>query len=92
MIEVDFLKCLGQYLSLMHALAMLTILVAHLGLRRIILKYRHEIWSGPGIELLLHLVKVLHSSATEKGDHSVMETVGISWRILGFVGLFWAEL
>jgi len=76
----------------MHVLAILITLVTYLGSRRIILRYYHEIWLGPRIELLLHLVKALHSCATEKRGHSVMKTVGISWRILGFVGLFWTEL
>ena len=87
-IDVNFLKCIGQYLKLIHILAILTILAAHLGSLRIDFKQHHDIWSDPGVELLLHLIRALHSSATKKDSHWMVGIFGISLRMLGFMGLF----
>jgi len=69
-IDIDFLKCKGQYPRLMCKFAILTMLTMYLLSPTNTLRYLQEIWLGPGVDELLHLLIASTNSATENGGHS----------------------
>jgi len=87
--ENDFLKCVGQ---LIHALAILAMLVVHSSLFNILSRCLYERWSGPGVELLLHLLSASQTSTSENRGQVTVGLGGISLRKHRLIGLFWAEL
>ena len=65
-IDIDFLKCKGQYPKLMCEFAMLTMLTMHLLLPTNTLRYLQKTWLGP---VVVHLI-ALTNLTTENGGHS----------------------
>ena len=91
-IDMDFLKCNGQWLRLIYIFAILTILAIHLRLLTIFLRWLQEMWSGPGIKKLLYLLIASWISALENGGYLASWLVEISSKSCVLIGLFWAEL
>ena len=71
---------------------MLTMLTMYLLSPTNTLRYLQEIWLGPGVDELLHLLIASTNSATENGGHSTYwcdETLSKRWIL---ISLSWAVL
>ena len=78
MIDMEILKCISQYLNLIHTLAMLISLLRHSKFLMISLRYLQNNLSDLGVESLLYLYIAENNSSFEKGSHSVRALFGIS--------------
>jgi len=92
MIDVNILKCTGQYLNLIHILAMSINLLRHSKSLIISLRCLQNNLSGPGVESLLHLYIAERNSLFEKGSHSVRILSGISSNSDASTCQYWAKL
>lgn len=81
MIDNDTLKYNGQYLKLIHVLAMLMILFKHVSSLTITLRCFHNILSRPSVNELLYLTIASLSSSFENEGHSITVLVGILFKI-----------
>ena len=71
MIDVDVLKCNGQYPNLIYALAMLINLLRHSKCLMISLKCFQDNLLGSGVKSLLYLYIAERNFSFEKGSHLV---------------------
>jgi len=92
MIEVDILKCDGQYSKLIHVLTILMIFLIHDELWMITLRCLQEYLSGLGVEVLLYLLINDRNSSCEKADHKVVVLFEILSNKTVLTCWFWAEL
>ena len=69
MIELDILKCDGQYSKLMHMLAILINFLRYEQSLMITLRYLHNNLLGPGNDKLLYLRIIILNSSLENGIH-----------------------
>jgi len=76
MIDVETLKCIGQWPSSKQALAMSTIFFRHIESLMIILRCLHDSLFRPEVDELLHLLIALISSASEKDSQNKMGLLG----------------
>jgi len=75
---VEALKCEGQCLNLMHALAMLINFLRYVMFLTHLLRCIHNNLSGPGVDELLHLAIALVNFSSEKKLHFVTGLFTIS--------------
>ena len=78
-IDVDFLKWVGQMLRLMQELAMLTKFVMYLLSLINTFKWLHERWSESRVDKLLYLLVTSVNSALEKGGQFMFWWIRISF-------------
>ena len=58
----------------------------------IVFKWLQEIWLGPGVDKLSHLLIALINSTLVKWGYSMFGCNGTSSKSQRFIGLFWAIL
>ena len=78
MMELDVLKCNGQYPKLMHTLAILMKFLRYKQSLMMTLRYLHDSLSGPRVNELLHLMIALLNSSSENGIYVIIALFGIS--------------
>ena len=88
----DILKWDGQWLILIHTLAMLTIFIMYLLSLVIALKCLQEIQYSPGVDESFHLLMALLTSSFEKDSHSEVGFDGNLSKMLRLIWQFCAEL
>jgi len=79
-IEIDFLKYLGQCCSDRHALAKEKMPIAQVLLARMSLRCHQMIWSGPGAETLEQALSTSCISNIENGTQEQVAWLGTSFR------------
>jgi len=80
-IEINILKCNGQYLKFIHMLAILMIFLRHNKLCIIALRCLQESLSSPGVKMLLHLLIAIKNSSSENDGYKVDVLFGIFFSI-----------
>lgn len=76
-IEINILKCNGQYLKFTYILAILMIFFRHNKLCMIALRCLQGSLSSPGVETLLHLLIAIRNSSSENDGYEVNVLFGI---------------
>ena len=83
---VEFLKWLGQYPILIHALAIVTMFFKHILSLTTRLRCSHNNLLGPGANKLLHLMIVLVNSSSENNDYDA------NWYEFSSINMFSSKL
>ena len=92
MIEVETLKCKGQWSNSKHVSAILMIFFRHMLFLTIHLRYLHISLFGPKNNKLLHLLIELMNSALEKETQTIGTSLEISSKTLMSIWWSWAIL
>jgi len=91
-IDIDTLKCKGQYSKLIYALAIFKTLSRHAKFLMISLRCFQDNLLSLGVKLLLHLLIANKNSSSEKGGYWDTTLLGISSRIEVSICQCWAVL
>ena len=83
---VEFLKWLGQYPILIHALAIVTMFFKYILSLTTRLRCSHNNLLGPGANKLLHLMIVLVNSSSENNDYDA------NWYEFSSINMFSSKL
>ena len=92
MIDDDFLKWSGQWLSMMYVLAILMKLLRYFLFLTTDFRCFYKTWSSLGVDKLLHLLIVLLNSLWEKNVYIMVDFDEISSNMSRLIGLSWTEL
>ena len=76
--DVNTLKCIGQWPNSMHALAILISFLRYITSLTILLRCLYDNLSSPRVDKLLHFAIVLMNSSSENRLHFVTFLLGIS--------------
>ena len=89
MIDVDILKCKGQWSNLKYISVMLIIFFRYKLSLTIYSRYLHDNLLGPRVDELLYLVIELINSSSEKETYSIGHLFGISFNMQMLIRQFW---
>jgi len=92
MMDVEILKCEGQWSNSKYTLAILIMFLKHILSLTIHLRCLHDNSSGPEDNELLHFEIELMNSSSEKRTYPIRYLFGISSNTLMSIWWFWAML